>query len=752
MRRIILLTLILIGSEIFGQVEPAKDRWTSKRYDKFDRGMNITQYPTKLDDAEFLNLENVRYNSVGVPFKREGFRTFGRSETGAGGGNLTGWYPTPETSQYIFVVAETVYTFGGLPTSLPAVFTKETSKFFKPNADYHWTQFFDRLYGCNGKDSNFYYDWNTQNFQSWGFIDSNFFQAKLPNYDVFIGGASFFVAPRLKRFIAGPLTDYVENDLVGFWVKLQDTLWMQILRNTSSDTLFDSIYVKGSAEDTSSFSAAIWNLPISSDTLASGSLSAIVGLPAIKKYQRLRFITSANTSLATNSERPLPLIFWVYSGKGSGFQGTVIKFRNGATQDTFEVQVDTAEFSSNSFNTGSKWRAYYRMSLSTKFTIEFKNRYFYAGNYNSGIAGNLQPNLPNYLWFSTDVSGQAYYTPDWVKSFQFLNLDSRDGDIITGMTSQFQSTFANENDRLIVFSTQKIREIYVEATGFAPQDFIIFEVTNNLGCVAPRSIARSQNRVLFLSDKGLYAKDPQNKFTFLSAPIQKHLNKIKRDYISYCAGAVIGNDYFLSTPDTSGAGSGKDTINSITWIYSFITGGWTKADIGAGMWFVSPIPSYKGKKSTGGMAAGLGITAKPDTFQYLFTFPTQESIGTFGYVPTDTGKRIEMVIQTKRDDLGANNFEKRFREIQLEYSKFDTSGFYIPVLIDDTVYLEIYNDFDNTVQFADTSVLSGNLNRRIPLNTKIINKAVSFKIRTKSPSFELAGLTFKYLVLNRKTR
>lgn len=758
MKKLIYIIFILIGSSALAQVEPAKDKWQFKHYDKFDGGLNLTQYSTKLPEGQFLDLTNARYNSVGSLYKREGFRKmFKISENDGAAGGLINWYPTADTNQYIAVFDDAAWTFSPFPSDTAQLMTKETSKTFKTKADYYWAQFFDRLYGCNGKDSNFYYDWNTQSFQQWGLIDS--FKIPLrqasrwvqcPDEEEGTINCQEFYLTRNNLLVGAK--NYVENDLVEFFAKIispAPVRWGQIVRNVG-----DSIYFSKVALDTSQpLNVQIWNLPVSGQIEDSGAVVTVISRDVIHTTHKLEFVGNFST-LSSGAESD-PYFIWIYAGKGAGFQELIWLFKDVGTTDTFFVVTDTSRWKSGDFDATSKWKIYRRLPLSSKFMTEFKGRYFYAGNYNSGVAGNRQPNLPNYLYFSVDVNGQAYYRPDWVKSRNFLNLDSRDGDIITGMTSQFQSTFANENDRLIVFSTQKIREVYVEATGFTPQDFMIFEVTNNLGCVAPRTIARGGlggNTVFFLSSRGLYGKDPQNKFTFLSAPIQKHLDRIKKDYINNCAGAIIGNDYFLSTPDTSGAGSGRDTINSITWIYSFITGGWTKADIGAGMWFVSPLPSYKGRKSSSGMVAGLGTPSKPDTFQYLFTFPTQETIGTFGYVPTDTGKRIEMVIQTKRDDLGVSNFEKRFREIDLEYSKFDTSGGYIPALIDDTVYFEVYNDFDNTIQFADTSILSGNLNRRVNLNTKVINKQVSFKIKTKSPRFELARITAKYMLLNRRTR
>jgi hypothetical protein len=171
------------------------------------------------------------------------------------------------------------------------------------------------------------------------------------------------------------------------------------------------------------------------------------------------------------------------------------------------------------------------------FTTDFKNHQFYAGFPTTGLG-------PNILLFSEPNDDDAF-----TNSGGSGNINV--GFNITGL--------AKFRDALYIFGKTKIKKL----TGSVKADYIISEVTDNIGCIATDSIIELGGDVLFLASDGIRpiqgtARIGDVELETVSKPVQQLLQDLPNTHnLSNMTSVVIRNKsqfrYFFPSTSTAAA-------------------------------------------------------------------------------------------------------------------------------------------------------------------------------------------------------
>ena len=165
------------------------------------------------------------------------------------------------------------------------------------------------------------------------------------------------------------------------------------------------------------------------------------------------------------------------------------------------------------------------------------------------------------------------------------------------------------DDKLLVFNRNSIHLI-----GGAGQNAATQLITNEVGCVARKTIIQVGNNVLFLSDNGLYGANFQDLYNLrgnevpLSSPINSIIQRINRDVWDKSVGVYFDNRYYLAVPlneevvtvDSEGKSSTQinvTQVNNAILIFNLINKQWESIDTtNAPNWDISNL-IVGGKKS-----------------------------------------------------------------------------------------------------------------------------------------------------------
>ena len=130
-------------------------------------------------------------------------------------------------------------------------------------------------------------------------------------------------------------------------------------------------------------------------------------------------------------------------------------------------------------------------------------------------------------------------------------------------------------DSLVVFNRNSIHLI---SNTTSLQGASTKLLTNEVGCVARQSITQVGNKIIFLSDNGVYSTQFFDEYNLrgteppLSEPINVTIQRINKDYWQNSVGVYFDNRYFLAVPvDTS-------TKNNAIIIYNFLNKQWESID------------------------------------------------------------------------------------------------------------------------------------------------------------------------------
>lgn len=202
---------------------------------------------------------------------------------------------------------------------------------------------------------------------------------------------------------------------------------------------------------------------------------------------------------------------------------------------------------------------------------------------NFGAYHNKRLVVP-YNFEVTGSSGSAQITDRNIKD-EVLISDILDSDTFDQIFSQFRfnaggadfivgfQSFAN--DQLIIFNRNSIHTVF-DTVNLASS--AVRQVTDEVGCLARRSIEQIGSEVLFLSDNGVYGISFVDEYNLrgtalpLSEPINKTIQRINKDVADKAVSAYFDNRYYLAVPlDNS-------LENNAIIIYNFLNKQWESID------------------------------------------------------------------------------------------------------------------------------------------------------------------------------
>jgi len=109
-------------------------------------------------------------------------------------------------------------------------------------------------------------------------------------------------------------------------------------------------------------------------------------------------------------------------------------------------------------------------------------------------------------------------------------------------------------------------------------------VTSEIGASARKSIVQVANKILFLSDQGIYSVEFYDQYhlrgtgTPISETIQPYIDRINQDYAHLSCGVYFNNRYWLALPLDSAPGLGNGRKLNTILVYNFINGGFESID------------------------------------------------------------------------------------------------------------------------------------------------------------------------------
>jgi hypothetical protein len=202
---------------------------------------------------------------------------------------------------------------------------------------------------------------------------------------------------------------------------------------------------------------------------------------------------------------------------------------------------------------------------------------------NFGAYHNKRLVVP-YNFEVTGSSGSATITDRNIKD-EVLISDLLDSDTFDQIFAQFRfnagsadfvvgfQSFAN--DQLIIFNRNSIHTVF-NTVNLASAT--VKQVTDEVGCLARRSIEQIGSEVLFLSDNGVYGISFVDEYNLrgtalpLSEPINKTIQRINKAHADKAVSAYFDNRYYLAVPL-------DDSLeNNAIIIYNFLNKQWESID------------------------------------------------------------------------------------------------------------------------------------------------------------------------------
>ena len=131
------------------------------------------------------------------------------------------------------------------------------------------------------------------------------------------------------------------------------------------------------------------------------------------------------------------------------------------------------------------------------------------------------------------------------------------------------------DDQLVVFNRNSIHTV---KNSLSLANSVSQVITSDIGCLARKSIQQIGNKLMFLSDNGVYALDFVDLYNLrgqdvpLSASIQGTIERINQNHADKAVSVYFDNRYYLAVPlDDS-------TTNNALLIYNFLNKQWESID------------------------------------------------------------------------------------------------------------------------------------------------------------------------------
>lgn len=220
------------------------------------------------------------------------------------------------------------------------------------------------------------------------------------------------------------------------------------------------------------------------------------------------------------------------------------------------------------------------------------------------------------------------------------------------------------DDSLVVFNRNSIH--LVKGTQGSLEDTIVKELTNEVGCLARKSVVIQGNTLIFLSDNGVYGLEFMNDYNLrgtrepLSKNIQPYIDRINQEKASGAVAAYFDNRYYLAIPLDSKAGVGDaNSGNNALLIFNFLNGAWESVDTygNSGFLIQNLIVGSAGERTALYAVSQNGGVHQIDAFD--------SDADEFSVNNTIVNPPIESYVSTRGYDLGSLE-RKRFTDTQIQ--------------------------------------------------------------------------------------
>jgi hypothetical protein len=242
--------------------------------------------------------------------------------------------------------------------------------------------------------------------------------------------------------------------------------------------------------------------------------------------------------------------------------------------------------------------------------IEFGGRFSVGGGFIH------QPAPPWGVYFQRRLWVPFYYTPAGLFSSPTYTsrkitdeisvsdiLDSHTFDQIanqfriTGGTTDYLVAMQGfYDDKLVVLNRNSLHLISGTAGGL--EDTKVTALTNEVGCLAKKSVVMKGNAMFFLSDDGIYAVEFLNDYNLrgadepISKNIQPYIDRINKNLAKEAVGILFNNRYYIAVALDSIAGANDASGNNTILIFNFLNKGWESVDtFGAGDFIIKNLIS-----------------------------------------------------------------------------------------------------------------------------------------------------------------
>ena len=232
------------------------------------------------------------------------------------------------------------------------------------------------------------------------------------------------------------------------------------------------------------------------------------------------------------------------------------------------------------------------------------------------------------------------------------------------------------DDKLVVFNRNSIHLVQ----GSSPDASTVQLITNEVGCLARKTIVQIGNNVMFLSDNGVYGANFQDLYNLrgselpLSSSIQTTIDKINRQYWDQSVAVYFNNRYYIAVP------TGSSTVNNTILVFNFINKQWESVDSTSDVdWDIENliVAGKKGDRAVYAVNALGGlhrVDARPDGVDRLATTIPVEGgqEGVIYSIPAEVTTR-----QFTFNDFGRkrwSEFEMHVQSSASEQSDFDLSA------------------------------------------------------------------------------
>ena len=219
---------------------------------------------------------------------------------------------------------------------------------------------------------------------------------------------------------------------------------------------------------------------------------------------------------------------------------------------------------------------------------------------------------------------------------------------ITGGTADYLVAMQGfYDDKLVVLNRNSLH--LISGTTGSLNDTRVTALTNEVGCLAKKSVVMKGNAMFFLSDEGVYAVEFLNDYNLrgadepISKNIQPYVDRINKNLAAEAVGTLFNNRYYLAVALDSIAGANDAIGNNTILIFNFLNKGWESIDtFGAGDFIIKNLiigsaserNSIYAVTSLGGVHELEAIETSNDSLVSageVTDFPIQSSLTTRGY-------------------------------------------------------------------------------------------------------------------------